>query len=138
MSAGILGQSTVAIKKGGIKIGRPGYNITKIRDPTTGQIGLLFQLHYAEITEGDHPRVRFMSAFEQKIEVPDKSFQYFLVAAEPYEIVGFKIPAGEIDKREGSYFTWWDQDMKEFWCQFLFKVNPAELVISGPGMTGGN
>ena len=81
---GMVGQQ-VAVRKNVVKIGRPGYKITKTRDPLTRQLGLLFQLQYPEITPGVVPRVRFMSAFEQKVEDPDKNFQYLLVAAEPYE-----------------------------------------------------
>lgn len=53
--------------------------VTKVRDPVTGQLGLLFQVHYPEIKDGVRPRHRFMSAFEQKVEVPDRNWQYLLV-----------------------------------------------------------
>lgn len=59
-----------------IKIGRPGYRVVKQRDPETGQRSLLFEIQYPEIEQGLQPRHRFMSAFEQKIEAPDKRFQY--------------------------------------------------------------
>ena len=58
-----------------IKIGRPGYQVVKQRDPATGQFGLLFEVQYPEIERGLQPRYRFMSAFEQKVQVPDKNFQ---------------------------------------------------------------
>jgi splicing factor 3A subunit 2 len=32
-----------------------------------------------------------MSAYEQKIEPPDKRWQYLLFAAEPYETIAFKV-----------------------------------------------
>ena len=32
-----------------------------------------------------------MSAYEQRIEPPDKSWQYLLFAAEPYETIAFKV-----------------------------------------------
>ena len=38
------------------------------------------------------PRHRFMSAYEQKIEPPDRKWQYLLFAAEPYETISFKVP----------------------------------------------
>jgi splicing factor 3A subunit 2 len=44
-----------------------------------------------------------MSAFEQRIEAPNKDFQYLLFACDPYETVGFKIPNAEIDKAEVRY-----------------------------------
>lgn len=65
--------------------------VTKQRDPDTGQQSLLFQIDYPEIVEGVVPRHRFMSAYEQKIEPPDKKWQYLLIAAEPYETVAFKV-----------------------------------------------
>jgi len=54
--------------------------VTKVRDPITGQLGLLFQVHYPEIKDGVKPRHRFMSSFEQKVEVPDRNWQYLLVS----------------------------------------------------------
>merc|ERR1712151_144451 len=35
-----------------VKIGRPGYKVTKQREPETGQQSLLFQIDYPEIAEG--------------------------------------------------------------------------------------
>ena len=32
-----------------------------------------------------------MSAYEQRIEPPDRSWQYLLFAAEPYETISFKV-----------------------------------------------
>uniref|UniRef100_A0AC34GIS5 Matrin-type domain-containing protein n=1 Tax=Panagrolaimus sp. ES5 TaxID=591445 RepID=A0AC34GIS5_9BILA len=75
-----------------VKIGRPGYKVTKERDPNTGQQALLFQIDYPEITPGVVPRHRVMSAYEQKVQQPDKAWQYLLFAAEPYETIAFKIP----------------------------------------------
>ena len=44
-----------------------------------------------EIADGVIPRHRFMSAYEQKIEPPDRKWQYLLFAAEPYETIAFKV-----------------------------------------------
>ncbi|KAF2094876.1 hypothetical protein NA57DRAFT_68411 [Rhizodiscina lignyota] len=128
-----MGQQ-VQVRKNVIKIGRPGYKITKIRDPLTRQQGLLFQLLYPEIASGVVPRIRFMSAYEQKVEDPDNTYQYLLVAAEPYEICGFKLQAREVDKREGKYWTWFDEDLKEFWIQVLFKTEREERYSGVPGL----
>jgi splicing factor 3A subunit 2 len=46
--------------------------VTKQREPETGQHSLLFQVDYPEIAEGTRPRHRFMSAYEQHVEAPDK------------------------------------------------------------------
>lgn len=32
-----------------------------------------------------------MSAYEQRIEPPDRRWQYLLMAAEPYETIAFKV-----------------------------------------------
>ena len=55
------------------------------------QKSLLFHMYYPDIEEGVLPRHRFMSCFEQRLEPPDKRFQYLIFAAEPYENVGFKV-----------------------------------------------
>ena len=125
----------VQVRKDVLKIGRPGYKITKIRDPLTRQQGLLFQLQFPEIVSGVKPRVRFMSAFEQKVEdPPDKNYQYLLVAAEPYETCGFKLQAREVDRREGKFWTWFDDDSKEYWINMLFKTEREERYSGVPGL----
>ncbi|GFH23212.1 matrin-type domain-containing protein [Haematococcus lacustris] len=57
-----------------VKIGRPGYRVTKQFDPTTRQRSLLFQVEYPEIEENTKPRYRFMSAYEQRVEPTDKNY----------------------------------------------------------------
>lgn len=96
----------IPVKKNAVKIGRPGYKVTKIRDPATRQSGLLFQISYPEIGEGIKPRHRFMSAYEQKIEVPNRAHQYLIFAAEPYENVAFKVQSMDIDQEQ--LWTYWD------------------------------
>ncbi|KAF5903050.1 splicing factor 3A subunit 2, partial [Clarias magur] len=96
-----------------VKIGRPGYKVTKQRDPETGQQSLLFQIDYPEIAEGIGPRHRFMSAYEQRIEPPDRRWQYLLLAAEPYETIAFKVPSREIDKSESRFWTHWNRETKQ-------------------------
>ncbi|KAJ1972096.1 CWF complex protein sap62, partial [Dimargaris verticillata] len=102
-----------------IKIGRPGYQVTKIHEPATRQMGLLFQLQYPEIGVDIRPRHRFMSSFEQRVEEPDKHYQYVLFAAEPYETIAFKIQSREIDKDPAQLFSHWDPDLKRYTFQFL-------------------
>ncbi|UPK98035.1 hypothetical protein LCI18_008970 [Fusarium solani-melongenae] len=118
-----------------VKIGRPGYKITKIRDPVTRQQGLLFQLQYPDATPETTPKWQVMNAFTQHVEEPDKNFQYLLVAAEPYETVGFKIPARELDKREDRQFCFWDPDAKEYWIQVMFMTEREERFNMAPGLT---
>jgi len=65
------------------------------------------QVEYPEIEEGTKPRHRFMSAYEQRVETADKNYQYLLFAAEPYEVVGFKVPNAEAVKQEGYFYSHW-------------------------------
>ena len=100
--------ATVApIQKHTIRIGRPGYKVhppslslsyfhfpcqvTKSRDLATRQRSLTFEIDYPEAENGLQPRHRFMSAYEQKVESPDKNYQYLLFACDPYETVAFKV-----------------------------------------------
>lgn len=107
-------------KKRVMQIGRPGYKVTKARDLRTRQRSLLFEIDYPEAESGTQPRHRFMSAYEQKVEAPDKNYQYLLCACAPYETVAFKIPNQPIDKREGRFFTHWDAESKHFALQLFF------------------
>ena len=51
------------------------------------------QIDYPEIVEGSVPRHRFMAAYEQKVEPPDRKWQYLMFAVEPYETIAFKVNA---------------------------------------------
>lgn len=118
-------------KKQFLKIGRPGYNIKKIRDPSTNRLGLLFQIQLPEIAPGVKPVKRFMSSFEQRKEPINRAIQYFMVAAEPYETIAFAIPAREIvDVEEDPESTWefWDPDTKSAYC---VRWSAEDLLISG-------
>lgn len=115
------------------KIGRPGYKVIKERDADTNQLALQFEIYYPEIAPGIKPRYRFMSAFEQKIEIPDKAYQYLLFAAEPYETIAFKIPNKDIVKNvgpevpgESPFWTKYDESTKLFNLHLTFKPQPRE------------
>lgn len=125
-----LAKPRVDVKKF-VKIGRPGYRVTKQLDPEAGQQSLLFQVDYPEVSEGVVPRHRFMSAYEQKVEPPDRRWQYVLFAAEPYETIAFKVPSREVDKSEGRFWTYWNKDAKQFFLQFAFRAEPG-MVQSKP------
>eukprot|EP01028_Stygiella_incarcerata_P011772 TRINITY_DN6840_c1_g1_i1.p1 TRINITY_DN6840_c1_g1~~TRINITY_DN6840_c1_g1_i1.p1 ORF type:complete len:244 (-),score=83.51 TRINITY_DN6840_c1_g1_i1:216-947(-) len=104
------------------KIGRPGYRVTKLRDPETKQKSLLFEIQYPNIEEGYQPRHRLMSAYEQKKEVPDTRYQYLVVLAIPYETISFKIPNDDIDRSEGKFYSSWDVESKTFTIQLHFAL----------------
>lgn len=112
--------------------------VTKQRDPDSHQHSLFFQIDYPEIVEGVQPRHRFMSAYEQRVEPPDRQWQYLLFAAEPYETIGFKasfflclppsfiifspqIPSREVEKGDDKFWTEWNPDTKQFFLQFHFR-----------------
>ena len=100
-----------------VKIGRPGYEVSKSRDPESNARCLTFELHYPELDDARNrqPRHRFMSAYEQRVETPpDRNYQYLLIACHPYETVAFKIPNEPIDKKEGKFVTNWDWEGKVF------------------------
>jgi splicing factor 3A subunit 2 len=139
LPVGVIGAGFGALGLGGakrnvVKIGRPGYKITKVRDAVTRQTGLLFQLQYPDIASDVIPKWQVMSAFSQRVEDPDRAFQYLLVAAEPYETCGFKIPARELDKREDRQFSFWDPDTKEYWIQVMFMTEREERFNTAPGL----
>ncbi|XP_076913999.1 uncharacterized protein LOC143572835 [Bidens hawaiensis] len=116
---------SVSLRKS-VKIGRPGYRVTKQFDHETKQRSLLFQIEYPEIEDLTKPRHRFMSSYEQRVESFDKRYQYLLFAAEPYETIAFKVPSTEIDKSTPKFFSHWDPDSKMFTLQLYFKVKPPE------------
>ncbi|XP_067942845.1 splicing factor 3A subunit 2-like [Watersipora subatra] len=115
-----------------VKIGRPGYKVTKQKDPDSQQQSLLFQVDYPEIVEGVIPRHRFMAAYEQKIEPPDRQWQYLLFAAEPYETIGFKVPSREVDKDPQKLWTHWNKETKQFFLQFAYKLEATKVVEDKP------
>lgn len=120
--------------KSTIKIGRPGYKVTKARDAETGQRTLLFEVDYPEAEDGVQPRHRFMSAYEQRAEAPDKAYQYLLFACEPYETIGFKVPNEPLDKAEGRFFTDWHEPTKKFTLQLYFvTAEEAERMRNDAG-----
>ncbi|KAK9818112.1 hypothetical protein WJX72_007304 [[Myrmecia] bisecta] len=125
-----------------VKIGRPGYRVTKQFDSEQQQRSLLFQVEYPEIEENAKPRHRFMSAYEQKKESWDKKYQYLLFAAEPYEVIAFKVPNMEIERTD-KFFSHWDPDAKIFSLQLPFKPQqagppgglpppPQQMMMPGP------
>ena len=75
-----------------------------------------------------------MSAYEQKVEAPDRAWQYVLFAAEPYETIAFKIPNHEIDKDPSKFQTTWNDETKTFALQLFFKAAGGG---GGGGSAGG-
>jgi splicing factor 3A subunit 2 len=119
-----------------VKIGRPGYRVTKERDPETQQKALLFEVEYPEVMDKAKPRHRFMSSYEQKVEPPDSKFQYLLLSCEPYETIAFKVPNMEIDKDDNKFFASWDGARKVFTMQIFFKDRDLQELPALPQRAG--
>jgi len=96
------------------KIGRPGFRVERETDPATGQRILRFEIDFPRIERGIQPRHRLMSAYEQRLETADDKWQYLLVAAIPYQTIGFKIPNLPIDRRPGKFSTSWNEGTHTF------------------------
>jgi splicing factor 3A subunit 2 len=107
-----------------LRIGRPAYQVYKSRDIDTQQRCLSFDIFYPEIIDGrnEQPRYRFMSAYEQHVDVPpNRAYQYLLLAAEPYETIAFKIPNEPIDRTSHDRFiTHWDTEQNKFTLTMYF------------------
>jgi splicing factor 3A subunit 2 len=115
-SSSLLGQHNK------IRIGRPAYQVYKSRDVETNQRCLSFEIHYPEIDRTQvQPQYRFMSAFEQKVDVPpNRAYQYLLFAADPYETIAFKVPNEPIDRNHDRFVTYWDIDSQKFTLTLYF------------------
>ncbi|CAD7960331.1 unnamed protein product [Amoebophrya sp. A25] len=116
-------------KSGTVKIGRPGYKVTKERDPNTKQKALLFEIEYPSIEKNVEPQLRWMSCYEQRKETPDDRFQYLLVAADPYETIAFKVPNMEVENAKNTIK--WDPFKKIYTLQIFFKPREAKQL---PGL----
>ncbi|ODV89846.1 hypothetical protein CANCADRAFT_30976 [Tortispora caseinolytica NRRL Y-17796] len=111
---------TRKVRKNVAKIGRPGFDVQKIKDPVTQKLGLIFHVQYSKAAQELRPRYRIMSAVEQKVDTPpDSNYQYLVVHAEPFESIAFKIKADEIDHASSNCFDWYDKDTHTYYIQLL-------------------
>eukprot|EP01065_Artemidia_motanka_P032340 TRINITY_DN39352_c0_g1_i1.p1 TRINITY_DN39352_c0_g1~~TRINITY_DN39352_c0_g1_i1.p1 ORF type:complete len:243 (+),score=51.53 TRINITY_DN39352_c0_g1_i1:67-729(+) len=120
-----------------VRSGWPAYQVQKKRTDQGARI-LNFQIHYPEIEEDVTPHHRFMSAYEQKKEVPDRKYAYLLFAAEPYETIAFKIPSDEVHHDKGFYNNW-NREKFVYTLEFQFKDGgkvgppvPVPAAVQGP------
>jgi splicing factor 3A subunit 2 len=126
--------AAVPIRHNVLRIGRPGYKIQKIRSAETGRLGLFIQVSLPQIEAGFRPRYRFMSAFEQKVEQPDRHWQYLIIAADPYDIIAFKIEAREIDRSKNTTTGMWELwDAPTYSIQF-FWADEVQTFKGVPGL----
>ncbi|KAF0980650.1 hypothetical protein FDP41_013133 [Naegleria fowleri] len=118
-----------------LKIGRPGYTVSKKINPETKQKSLVFMIHYPEIEKEIQPRYRIMSAYEQKKDPPNPKYQYLVFAADPYETIAFKIPNKPIDRSEGKFITDWDKEKFTFTLKLHFQKEEKVLPPPPPNVT---
>jgi hypothetical protein len=88
-------------------------------------------------TNVDSNKSFYLLSYEQRIEAPDKNYQYLLFAADPYETIGFKIPNLKIDKDPSRFFSNWDKDGKTFTLQLYFSNEMQTAGAPPPPPTGG-
>jgi splicing factor 3A subunit 2 len=104
------------------RIGRPHSTLKRIKEEgPSGRHGILLHIHYPSLKPDTEPAFRMMSAFEQRLEAPNRAYQYLLVAAEPYETVAFKIPNRPIVPDDNLFYSHWDPDFKMFTVQALLE-----------------
>ncbi|EFC49961.1 splicing factor 3a, subunit 2 [Naegleria gruberi] len=115
-----------------LKIGRPGYTVSKKINPETKQKSLIFVIQYPEIDKELQPRFRIMSSYEQKQEPPNPKYQYLLFAADPYETIAFKIPNKPIDRGEGKFITEWDKDTYSMTLKLHFQKEDQKQIPKIP------
>ncbi|ORY81462.1 hypothetical protein BCR37DRAFT_402862 [Protomyces lactucae-debilis] len=127
-----MSRDAVPIRHNVLRIGRPGYKVQKVRHET-GRLGLFIQVSLPQIEPGFRPRYRFMSAFEQKVEQPDRQWQYLIIAADPYDVIAFKLEAREIDRSKNTATGMWELwDAPTYSLQFFW----AEDVQTFKGVPG--
>lgn len=102
-------------------IGKPVYILHKIRDSTSKKFSIFIEIQLPEIKQNVTPEYKIVSAFEQKVETKNYNVQYIVVAAEPYETIGFKIPNKDIDLSEDYHKSNWDDNRKLYTLLITFK-----------------
>jgi Pre-mRNA-splicing factor SF3a complex subunit 2 (Prp11) len=121
-----------------LKIGRPGYRVTKVRDRESGKEGMMVQIHLPQIKTGVVPRRRFMSAWEQRREPPNKSYQYLIVRG---FLLPFHMCSFVRDLRSLVLLGWdrWRQSrtkrLRSASQRARLKMN-LTMVVTGIGHTG--
>eukprot|EP00768_Dysnectes_brevis_P005800 gnl/Dysnectes_brevis/4344_a5789_702.p1 GENE.gnl/Dysnectes_brevis/4344_a5789_702~~gnl/Dysnectes_brevis/4344_a5789_702.p1 ORF type:complete len:223 (+),score=19.70 gnl/Dysnectes_brevis/4344_a5789_702:90-758(+) len=108
-----------------LKIGKPAFRLSEVRSPQTSSIsiskcGILFELELPRIREGVDPVWRIVSSFEQRVEAPDPSLQFLVVAAEPYESVAVRMPNRPV-AADPAVHELWDKERKMYQLQIFFE-----------------
>ncbi|CAH6720354.1 pre-mRNA-splicing factor Prp11p [[Candida] jaroonii] len=122
------------------KIGKPQFKIDKIRHDNN-QLGLLLNVKCPKALK--EPFFRFQNYFEltaknqniikssidkfsqDKSSTDESNYLYLIISCEPYENICLIIPNkdidGKVDEISEKFWWYWDNDLKEYYLQFLFK-----------------
>ncbi|KAJ3450809.1 splicing factor 3a subunit [Anaeramoeba flamelloides] len=109
-------------------IGRPGFEVIPQIDSQTKEKSILFKIEYPKIEKDVKPLYRIMSAFEQKVEIPDERYQYLAFAAMPYENIAFRIPNEEIDRSRNKFWSKWNTKTNIFSMKITFKIKKQNTI----------
>lgn len=133
-----------APKKTWNKIGKPEFNVSKIRDVSNYKVGLLINVKYPQATyeplfvienyyelsmKNQNITVSYLDTMSPNTDAEDiqpNDHQYLIISCEPYENICIIIPNREIDKSNDNsmsetFWWYWDSDVKEYYIQFLYK-----------------
>lgn len=101
-------------------LGLPEFILRVNRHPVNYSEGVFLEVKVPDIETGKKPSYRFVSSFEQSVEEVDHNYQYFVVAAPGYELIGVKIPARNIDLDLCEEF--WSATSKIYCVQIFFEA----------------
>lgn len=62
------------------------------------------------------------ASYERRSDLPDWSWQYLLMVAEPDKAIVFTVLSRETDKAKGKFGTRWNRETQHFFLQFPFNV----------------
>eukprot|EP00127_Corallochytrium_limacisporum_P006444 Clim_evm34s227 gene=Clim_evmTU34s227 len=112
------------------RIGKPQAEVTRLHDATTDQRGFLFQVYFPSIATEVIPQMRIVSAFEAGRQ-EDPKWQYVVFAAEPYQSIGFRVPAGTfMEKGSPKYIESWDNVGKRYCVQLMYIQTATDTTSS--------
>ncbi|GMM32609.1 Prp11 protein [Martiniozyma asiatica (nom. inval.)] len=97
-------------------IGKPNGRVVKLKEGNSK--GLRIEIELPNIKKDTKPMHRLMSCFEQKVELVDTNFQYLVISAEPYDIIGYKIPGNAINLE--TMWEFWDEEAKVYYVQLFY------------------
>ena len=118
--------------------GRPPHRLLTLTDPESNLPGIRAIFLFPQIetavpglpppSDPDWPRrpfFRIVSTWEQRVERPDRRYQYLVVWAVGYQTVAIRVPADtplqSFDAPDELHFSHWDPDNKLFMVQMMYK-----------------